>query len=218
MVERCEIDLLVDLRQNRLHEHVTFAFARLPNICEVVDALTPLVYEKRRWLGVGRFDPGWEQTTLVCLEEQELIEVSVRDLLDGLDVVARDELVVGVEELCEKNSAVQNRQKSRLYTPMPTSLNVCWVSNNRLIRERPIMRNRSQYKSDEVIRNQQTLVRVVVSLLDQRKLFALRLVQAPLDAVRLLELLEREDKQLGVVLVRQRAIKNKRCKRSTHKR
>ena len=116
-VEEREIDLLVDLRQNRLHHDIAFAFARLPDICEVIDTLTPLIHKEWRGFSVGRLDPGREEATLISLEEQELIEVlkgktlapivecnwhviyGVGDLLHGLNVIARNELVVGVEEL-----------------------------------------------------------------------------------------------------------------------
>mmetsp|Transcript_7034 Transcript_7034/g.20668 ORF Transcript_7034/g.20668 Transcript_7034/m.20668 type:complete len:555 (-) Transcript_7034:1166-2830(-) len=50
----------------------------------------------------------------------------------------------------------------------------------------------------------QRLVRVVVGLLDEAQLLALVLVQAGVDAVVLLEALQRQDEQLGVVLVRER--------------
>jgi hypothetical protein len=46
-------------------------------------------------------------------------------------------------------------------------------------------------------------VRVVVGLLHEGELLALRLVETTLDAVRLFELLEREYEELGVVLVRE---------------
>ena len=48
------------------------------------------------------------------------------------------------------------------------------------------------------------LVRVVVGLLDEAELLTLRLVEARRGRVALLEPLEREDEQLGVVLVRER--------------
>ena len=50
----------------------------------------------------------------------------------------------------------------------------------------------------------ESLVRVVVGLLDQPQLLALLLVQADGHGVLLLEALERQDEQLGVVLVRER--------------
>ena len=74
-IEECKVDLLIHLGQNCLHHDNAFAFACPPDISQVVDTLTPLVDEKRRWLRVGGLDPRGEQTTLVSLEEQELVEV-----------------------------------------------------------------------------------------------------------------------------------------------
>ena len=37
--------------------------------------MAPLVDKERRRLSVGRLDPCWEQTTLVGLEEEELVKV-----------------------------------------------------------------------------------------------------------------------------------------------
>ena len=72
---------------------VGLALAGLPDICQVVDTLAPLVDEERRWLSVSGFDPSREKTTFVSpivkvsvdrmlrnwaqnlLEEQELIQV-----------------------------------------------------------------------------------------------------------------------------------------------
>ena len=48
------------------------------------------------------------------------------------------------------------------------------------------------------------LVRVVVGLLNEAHLLALRLVEARLDGVRLAQALQRQDEQLGVVLVAER--------------
>jgi hypothetical protein len=65
-----------------------------------------------RWL-----DPGWEEPTFISLKEQELVKIlnkpistfnvkdyvtrthSVGNLLDWFNVVARNEFVIGVEEL-----------------------------------------------------------------------------------------------------------------------
>lgn len=105
-VEERQVDLLVDLGELRLHENVALALARLPNVVEVVDALCPLVHEQGRRLRVGGLDPGREQAALVGLEVEELVEVRVRDLLHRLDVVARDELLVRVED-CEGRESVQ---------------------------------------------------------------------------------------------------------------
>jgi hypothetical protein len=41
-IQECEIDLLVDLGENGLHEHVAFALAGFPDVRQVVYALTPL--------------------------------------------------------------------------------------------------------------------------------------------------------------------------------
>lgn len=53
-------------------------------------------------------------------------------------------------------------------------------------------------------------MRVVVRLLDEGELLSLRLVQTTLDAIRFLELLEREDEELRVVLVREGRERNRR--------
>lgn len=50
----------------------------------------------------------------------------------------------------------------------------------------------------------QRLVRVIIRLFYQPQLFSLTLVESGLDAVGLLQPLERQDEQLRVVLVRQR--------------
>ena len=42
-VQKSEVDLLVDLGQDSLHRNVAFAFAGLPDVSQVVDALAPLV-------------------------------------------------------------------------------------------------------------------------------------------------------------------------------
>ena len=74
-VEQREIDLLVDLRQHGFHHDVTLALARLPDVRQVVDPLTPLVDEERRRLSVCGLDPGREEASLVRLEEEELVEI-----------------------------------------------------------------------------------------------------------------------------------------------
>ena len=74
-VQQRQIDLLVDLGQDSLHHDVALALARLPDVRQVVDALTPLVDEKRGRLRVCGLDPRWEETTLIGLEEQELIKI-----------------------------------------------------------------------------------------------------------------------------------------------
>ena len=71
-VEQREINLLVDLREDRLHHGGALALARLPHIGQVVDTLTPLTDEKLR---VSGLDPCGEQAALVRLEEQKLVDV-----------------------------------------------------------------------------------------------------------------------------------------------
>ena len=61
--------------------------------------LTPFVCEQWRWLCVSRLDPWWEQSPLVRLIPQVLIQVGIRDLLQGLDVVHRHQVAVQVHEL-----------------------------------------------------------------------------------------------------------------------
>ena len=146
--------------------------------------MTPLVDEERRRFSIGRLDPGRKEASLVRLEEEELVEIlvqyrlaigsktghddettySVGDLLNGLDVIARDELVVRVEEL------------------------------DAGLLERPL-------RQQETLDTGQTFVRVVVCLLDERELLTLRLVEPALHRIRLLQLLQREDKELRIVLV-----------------
>jgi hypothetical protein len=51
-------------------------------------------------------------------------------------------------------------------------------------------------------------VRVVVSLFNETQLLALRLVESMADVIGLFETLERQYKQLGIVLVRERRERN----------
>lgn len=53
-VEQRQIDLLIDLRQDSLHQDITFAFTGLPDVSQVVDPLAPLVNQEWRWLGILR--------------------------------------------------------------------------------------------------------------------------------------------------------------------
>lgn len=98
-VQQGQVHLLVNARQGRVHKDIALSLASLPDIGQVVDTLAPLVDKQGRGLRVRRLDPCREQVTLVSFVPQELVEVSIRDLLDGLNVVDRDELVVSVEEL-----------------------------------------------------------------------------------------------------------------------
>lgn len=188
-VKKREINLLVNLAKLRLHKHypnqkkrtissrstskpartertIALSLARLPNVVKVVDPLRPLVHEQRRGLGIGGLDPRGEQSALVGLKVEELIEVGVRDLLHRFNVVARNELLVRVEEL---DAGLLERALSE----------------------------------EQPLDARERLVRVVVRLFDESEFLALRLVETTFDRVGLLELLEREDEELGVVLVRE---------------
>ena len=66
---------------------------------EIVDALAPLVHEQRRGLRVGRLDPRGQQLPLVGLVPQVLVQVSVGDLFEGLNVVDGHEMRVQIHEL-----------------------------------------------------------------------------------------------------------------------
>jgi len=101
-VEESEIHLLVDFGENGLHHNVGLSVGSLPNVGlriekrkesksvaaegrldeegggrahQVVDSLSHLVDEQRRRLGIRRLDPRGEETSLVGLEEEELIAV-----------------------------------------------------------------------------------------------------------------------------------------------
>ena len=54
--------------------------------------LTPLVDEQGWWLSVSWLDPGREQTSLVSLVPQVLVQVRISDLLQGLNVMHRDQV------------------------------------------------------------------------------------------------------------------------------
>lgn len=65
---------------------------------QVVDSLSHLVNKQRRRFRIGGLDPSREKTSLVSLEEQELIQVGIGDLFHGLDIIARNKLIVSVAE------------------------------------------------------------------------------------------------------------------------
>jgi hypothetical protein len=79
---------------------------------------------------------------------QELVQVGIGDLFDRLNVVAWDQLVVGVEEF-------------------DSDLLECSL------------------REQETLDSRETLVRIIVCLLDQGQLFSLRLVESTVNRVRL---------------------------------
>lgn len=65
----------------------------------MVLTLAPLVDQQWWGFSVSRFDPGWEQTPLVRLVPQVLVEVGICDLLQGLNIIHRHQVTVQVHEL-----------------------------------------------------------------------------------------------------------------------
>lgn len=61
--------------------------------------MAPLVDQQWWWFSVSRFDPGWEEASLVCLVPQVLVQVGISDLLQGLYIVHRYQMTVQVHEL-----------------------------------------------------------------------------------------------------------------------
>lgn len=74
-IEEGQIDLLIDLREHRLHQNIAFAVICLPNISQVVNSLTPLVNQERWGLGIRGLDPRREQPSFIRFKVQELIEI-----------------------------------------------------------------------------------------------------------------------------------------------
>ena len=98
-IQECKIDLVIEFLELCLHQHDTLVFRDIPDISEIIDALTPFVYEKWRRLRIPRLDPVREEVSLVSLIPQVLIKVSISDLLDGLNIIYRDQVRVQVHEL-----------------------------------------------------------------------------------------------------------------------
>ena len=66
-VEKGEINLLVEFLKLALHHDGALAVPGLPDVLQVVDALTPLVGQQWWGLAVTRLDPGREESPLVSL-------------------------------------------------------------------------------------------------------------------------------------------------------
>ena len=88
-IEKRQVHFLVELFEPSFEHDVAFAFARVPYVLQIVQTLTPLVDEQRRGFRVGGLDPGREETTLVRLVPQVLVQVRVGDLLERFDVRTR---------------------------------------------------------------------------------------------------------------------------------
>jgi hypothetical protein len=66
---------------------------------QVVDALAPLVHEKRRWFGVAGFDPVGEESPLVGFVPEVLIKVGISDFFEGVHIIDGHQVRVEVHEL-----------------------------------------------------------------------------------------------------------------------
>ena len=89
---------------------------QLAHYLQVVDPLTPLVNEQRRGLRVGGLYPLRQQLPLVGLIPQVLVQVSIRDLFEGLDVVDGNEVRIQIHELDADLFEGTLRQQVTLYS------------------------------------------------------------------------------------------------------
>ena len=86
-VQQCRVNLLIHFVHLRLNQHGRLVLGTLPNVCQIIETLTPLVNEQGRRLLVGRLHPIGEQVSLVSLVPQVLVQVGVSDLLQRLYVI-----------------------------------------------------------------------------------------------------------------------------------
>jgi hypothetical protein len=98
-VQEGEVDFIIELFKLGLHENDTLVIGCIPDISQVVYSLTPLVDKKWGRLRITRLDPVWEKTALVCLIPQVLIQISIGDLLERLDIVNGNQMRVEVHKL-----------------------------------------------------------------------------------------------------------------------
>ena len=98
-VQQCWVHFLVDFVHLGLNQDRRTVVGCVPDVCEIVESLTPFVDKQRGRLLVGRLDPVREQVSLVGLVPQVLVQVGVCDLLKRLDVVHWDDMGVQVHEL-----------------------------------------------------------------------------------------------------------------------
>lgn len=61
--------------------------------------LAPLVHQQRRGFSVSRFDPRREESSLVSLIPQVLIQIGICNLFQGFNIVNRNQVTVEVHEL-----------------------------------------------------------------------------------------------------------------------
>lgn len=81
----------------------SFYMDRITFLCWVGTAakftLAPLVNEQWRRLRVGRLDPGWEKTALICFIPQVLVQVGISYFLQGLHVIHWHQVAIEIHKL-----------------------------------------------------------------------------------------------------------------------
>lgn len=97
-IKQGQVHLFVDFIVLCLHEYHRLALGRVPYVCQVVQALAPLVHKKRRRFAVRWLNPVWEQTAFVGFVPQVLIKVSIGNLLEWFNVVNWDQVGVQIHE------------------------------------------------------------------------------------------------------------------------
>ena len=97
-IEQSGVHLFVNFVKFCLQKHCRFIVCRLPNVSQVVNPLAPLVYEEGRRFLIGRFDPIWEQISLVRFVPQILIQVRISDLFKGFNIVDRNDMRIQIHK------------------------------------------------------------------------------------------------------------------------
>ena len=98
-IQKRRIHLLVHFVHLSLNQNSGPVFSGVPHISQVIQTLAPFVHEQGRRLLVSRLDPVGEQVTLVCLIPQILVQVSVCDFLQWLDIIDWNDMRVEIHEL-----------------------------------------------------------------------------------------------------------------------
>mmetsp|Transcript_45139 Transcript_45139/g.81182 ORF Transcript_45139/g.81182 Transcript_45139/m.81182 type:complete len:243 (+) Transcript_45139:3641-4369(+) len=88
-VEKSQVNLLGDVLELALQHNYTLSIGCVPDICQVIHTLAPLVDQQWCGLGVGWLDPIGEQVAMVTLIPQILVKVCISDFLQGLNLIAR---------------------------------------------------------------------------------------------------------------------------------
>lgn len=139
--------------------------------------LAPFVHKQRRRFCVSRLDPGWEEAALVSFIPQVLVQVGISDLLQWFHIVHWYQVAIEIHEL---NAHLWDRETG---SHQPTN-------HLRRLANLGAMNNRAEIKlrghltylfkgslcEKVTLDTGQSLVWVVVGLLNQPKLLPLRLV------------------------------------------